>query len=284
MLPNQPQPITATRSQLSAAQCLTFTRFHLLLIEEGLCHLTTPQGVLCAAAGDALLLQPDTSYGLSPQERALLVDIAFTREAFLQSCLPALEGCQLVVSFFVHDAEHSDMTYLHFAKTPPAIHDIADRMVLEALEQEIHYQQVLLLSLTSLLLRLNRTCRVDASATQAPGTQLLQQVMSYLVSHYRDATLESLAAAFHYHPNTIAAVLKKGTGKTFSQLLLQTRMSHAAQLLAHTGLTADEVAQQCGYSNISYFYSRFHRYYGMTPGEYALRARREAGQAQSAAM
>lgn len=113
--------------------------------------------------------------------------------------------------------------------------------------------------LTGLLLQLSRSCRVESAATEAPGAQLVQRLMDYMVSHSAEVTLESLSEAFHYHPNTVASVLKKGAGKTFSQLLFQTRMSHAAQLLTHSRLSIREIAEQRGYSNTSYFYSRFHQ-------------------------
>ena len=49
--------------------------------------------------------------------------------------------------------------------------------------------------------------------------------------------------------------------------------SNAAQLLRYSRLPAEEIAARCGYGNISYFYTRFHQYFGMTPGEYVERSR-----------
>lgn len=272
--------VTVLECGLNAPVRLRSVDFRLILLTEGRCEVTTPQGVFEACRFDAFLLQPDTPYRIRAVEAAKIIDVAFTQDAFMTACLPVLQGCPLLASFFVHSSERSDMTFLHFQKTPNAIRESVQRMLAEYRAQAPYFRQMLLCGLTSLLLQLSRSCRVESTATEAPGAQLVQRLMDYMVSHSAEVTLESLSEAFHYHPNTVASVLKKGTGKTFSQLLFQTRMSLAAQLLTHSRLSIREIAGQCGYSNTSYFYSRFHQYYGMTPGEYSLRAKPRATRAR----
>ena len=82
-----------------------------------------------------------------------------------------------------------------------------------------------------------------------------------------------MADHFGCHPNTVGAVLKRGTGKTYGTLLNLIRMNHAAQLLSSPGITAQQAAESCGYSNMSHFYERFSACYGLTPGEYARSVR-----------
>lgn len=259
--------------EVSAPACVCSSGYSLFWLERGECAVQTPKGCFEAGCGDAFLLQPDGLYTISPKTEARLYRVDFHREAFLHACLPALKGCPLLLSFFVHDSVRSDMAFLHFRGVSQEIGALLRTMNREFEEKGTYYQTILLCSLINLLLQLSRNCRIDTTANEPPAGQLLQRLMEFLVSHADSVTLGGMAEAFHYHPNTIAAVLKKGTGKTFSQLVHQTRMSNAAQLLRYSRLPAEEIAARCGYGNTSYFYTRFHQYFGMTPGEYAERGR-----------
>lgn len=259
--------------EISAPVSICSSGYSLFWLKRGECAVQTPKGCFEAGCGDAFLLQPDGLYTISPKTEARLYRVDFHREAFLRACLPALKGCPLLVSFFVHNSVRSDMAFLHFHGVSPEIGALLCTMNREFEEKGAYYQTILLCSLINLLLQLSRNCRIDTTANEPPAGQLLQRLMEYLVSHADSVTLGGMAEAFHYHPNTIAAVLKKGTGKNFSQLVQQTRMSNAAQLLRYSRLPAEEIAARCGYGNISYFYTRFHQYFGMTPGEYVERSR-----------
>ncbi len=48
----------------------------------------------------------------------------------------------------------------------------------------------------------------------------------------------------------------------------QCRLEHAKQLLEHTSLKQQAIAEQCGFQNIRYFNTRFSHYLGISPGSY----------------
>ena len=97
---------------------------------------------------------------------------------------------------------------------------------------------------------------------------LSSQIIKYIGEHDSDVTLQEVAAKFSYHPNYISALLKKETGKSFSRILLEKRMSHALVLLQGTTLPIDSISAMLGYSNPSNFHKAFREYYGKTPREY----------------
>ena len=178
----------------------------------------------------------------------------------------------------MHEKQRGDLAFLHFLNAPEETRTLAARMLSEYEAQGALWQSVLACELMALLLQLSRSCRVETIASEAPGEQALQRVLSYLAAHSADATLESVAAHFNYHPNTISGMIKKGTGKTFQQIRQQIRLSRAAQLLLRE-IPAQQAAELCGYTNMSNFYAQFTRKYGSTPGQYARRTSRERMQA-----
>lgn len=68
----------------------------------------------------------------------------------------------------------------------------------------------------------------------------------------------------------IARLLKKHTGKTPSNILNESRMAHAAHLLATTHKEILEIAYECGYSSIGYFYGIFAKRFGLSPRRFRL--------------
>lgn len=96
-----------------------------------------------------------------------------------------------------------------------------------------------------------------------------QGILRFISENCCDTTLEAVAAQFNYHPNTVAQMVRRETGRSFQELRRQMRLERAAYLLGQKQLSAQQAAMDCGYSNMSNFYTQFERAYGMTPGEYA---------------
>lgn len=102
---------------------------------------------------------------------------------------------------------------------------------------------------------------------EPPGALRADDVLAYLREHLADATLRGVAAHFFCHPNSIANVLRRACGASFSSVLAAMRMERAALLLRTTALTVQDVARACGYRNMTHFYALFRERYGTNPGE-----------------
>lgn len=84
-------------------------------------------------------------------------------------------------------------------------------------------------------------------------------------------TLKQVAAHFAYHPNYISGLLRKQTGRSFSEILLDLRMRRAALLLQNSTLSVEEIAELLGYRDKSNFHKAFRTHFGCTPREYLAR-------------
>ncbi|MHA6485101.1 response regulator [Paenibacillus sp. strain BS8-2] len=94
----------------------------------------------------------------------------------------------------------------------------------------------------------------------------------YIDENYMyELNLTSLAEKFNYNPSYFSELFKAKTGKTFIQYVSDVRMGHAAKLLHETSLGLWDISELTGFSNPSYFSSRFKRMYGMSPSEYRQR-------------
>ena len=93
-------------------------------------------------------------------------------------------------------------------------------------------------------------------------------ILKYIELHYATLTLPELSAFFNYSERQLIRILKNYTGKTFSTLIQDIRLSRAAELLKQPTLPVTTVMEEIGYSNITHFYKIFEKRFHMTPAEY----------------
>ena len=91
-----------------------------------------------------------------------------------------------------------------------------------------------------------------------------QALMNYMRAHYQTITLAQLADQYNYSERQIIRLLKKHSGKNFSQLHLDIRMKKALQLLNNPSITLSQIASMLGFSSSSYFSHVFEKYYSCT--------------------
>ena len=100
------------------------------------------------------------------------------------------------------------------------------------------------------------------------GDAGMMRVLRYIEENYRTLTLSALAERFHYSPAYMSRLIKRHTGKNLVQLLTGLKMKRAQELLTHTGLRIDEVAEMAGYESTDHFSRQFKRMFGISPGSY----------------
>lgn len=90
-----------------------------------------------------------------------------------------------------------------------------------------------------------------------------------------DISNTEIGAIFGYHPFYISKLLKEKRGVTMRQYIISRRMKSAQSMLRLTGKSIAEIAEECGFSDASYFTKSFKSIFGMTPKEYRARFEEE---------
>lgn len=93
-------------------------------------------------------------------------------------------------------------------------------------------------------------------------------VLRYLEENYRDGSLTEIAGRLHYELPSLSRLIRQKTGKNYTELLQEKRLSQAAWLLRNTDKHVDEIANTVGYENLSYFHRLFSARYGLSPKKY----------------
>ena len=93
-------------------------------------------------------------------------------------------------------------------------------------------------------------------------------VLRYVEEHYRDGSLGEIAARLHYELPSLSRLIRQQTGRNYTELVQEKRLSQAAWLLRNTRRRVDEIANAVGYENLSYFHRLFAARFGQSPKKY----------------
>lgn len=98
---------------------------------------------------------------------------------------------------------------------------------------------------------------------------LVTKIEDIINSQYHTSiTIESIARILHFTPNYIGSIFKAEKKISISRYLMNVRLQKAEELLKDEMLSLNDIATQCGYENITYFYTIFKKERGITPSEY----------------
>jgi transcriptional regulator GlxA family with amidase domain len=119
---------------------------------------------------------------------------------------------------------------------------------------------------------LNETCTL-ANPSMPFENQIANQYYERVMAsrHYIDKhlgnklSLETLALQFGSSPSFFSRMFKKILGVTPIEYINESRLALARKLITTTDLSIEQIASDCGFDNISYFYRLFKRRFNITP-------------------
>jgi AraC-like DNA-binding protein len=106
----------------------------------------------------------------------------------------------------------------------------------------------------------------------------IQQMLSFIAEHYHEAIrVNEVAAKVQLHPNYAMNLFKQVMGYSIKDHITTMKVNHARALLAETNRSILDISLTTGFSAMSRFYESFHKLVGVTPHQYRLNTRSNAG-------
>jgi AraC-like DNA-binding protein len=107
-------------------------------------------------------------------------------------------------------------------------------------------------------------------------SQRLEQAFKYMNRRYGSPiTLPEIAQVVNMSEASFSRFIKAQTGFTFTENLVEIRLSNVARMLVSTELTIAEIAYHCGFNNMANFNKLFKRRRGCTPKEFRMNYNRQ---------
>jgi AraC-like DNA-binding protein len=213
--------------------------------------------------GDLVLLGPDLPHCWITDEETSQIVVQF-KEDFLGHSFFRKSEMSRIWSMLKRSK-----TGIFFPESVPEIRQTIEKMgemsspaALIALLDILH--RMSLVEQTSSLTTSTYNKKLDMIASQR-----IEQVYSYVIKNLkRNPNLDTAAAKINMTKTSFCKFVKLKTKKTFSELVNDMRIAHAAKLLQITDMTAQEVCYDSGFNDPSYFYRVFSKRTGVSPKEY----------------
>ena len=110
---------------------------------------------------------------------------------------------------------------------------------------------------------------VDEGALPA---RMVEELDAYIRENSGDEISNTeIGAIFGYHPFYVSRILKERKGMTLRQYIIAYRIKAAKRLLQFSARTVNEIAEELGFTDASYFTKVFKSEVGETPKEYRSR-------------
>ena len=249
--------------------------FELVFIKEGRGSHKLNESIFDYNSGDIFLLTPKDEHEFTISETTTFGFIKFTEQLFLEK------------AELLSDSKwrkNMDAVVLHSNGIPKSIiSNIEDKiqllnlfnMMLKEYKNPILYSRPLLLELFgALLILVSRNIKASISREHThtdSEKERVSDILSYIRQNVLDKEkikISAIAETFFMSTNYASIFIKKHTGVSIQQYVIQTRIKMAERLLKQTNLNISEISQKTGFTDSSHFNRLFKKYAGVNPSAY----------------
>jgi AraC family transcriptional regulator, transcriptional activator of pobA len=150
----------------------------------------------------------------------------------------------------------------------------------ELTRQQDGYRQAVLAHLTLLLVSVARLASDRVGDLRRSNERLLADVFAVIEARYpRRLSLRDVAREVNLTPGHLTTAVRRRTGRTVQDWILERRMTEARRLLVETDLPVGEVGRRVGLPDSGYFARTFRREHGLSPRQWRAAAGRPEGPA-----
>jgi AraC-like DNA-binding protein/mannose-6-phosphate isomerase-like protein (cupin superfamily) len=224
--------------------------------------------------GDVVLLNIGSSHSLEPLgDNDILINILFRNKSIHLDLLKQLYDSDSILFNFLMNTTTRDKTvplYILFRKGKNSeVVRIIDTILSEYYFSRRFSNQIISSYLPILLISLIRDyqSKIINKSKKRLNDPITLTVLNEIEKNYDKVSLESLAKKLNYNRYYLSNLIKKKTGKTFTELLNQQRLLEAHLEITSTKLPISQIIAQIGFSNKNYFYEKYQNMYGELPTE-----------------
>ncbi len=251
--------------------------FHYVLITyvySGSLTLNIEQEKITLKKGDIIILDrhvPHSVEKTGPND--LAINIILDDNYFSKKFINRIPSSALM-SRFIIELMNSQKTHTHYLVFNTINEEKIHKTIQNILCEYFDYQETsddiidnYIMILITYLARLDHTF-TNISANVYKNTKLLNDILDYIKDHYKEGNLNSMCQHFGYDSSYTSKLIKKYSGKTFKQLVMDERMQVASILLKNNDMPIYDIAREVGFNNLTSFYKKFEEYNHCTPQEY----------------
>lgn len=231
---------------------------------QGISHTLT--------TGDICIIPPNTQHSIAVFDDSIAFNIIIKTATFQSTFFQSLTSNSALSSFFQHVLyQKTEGNFLIFhTGNDERVRSTLEDLYIEYLQHEKYrstFMNSILILLWAQLLRYHEH-NIESVITRSTYGNSITEVLDYLSKNYQTVTLHDVAYHFGYSTSHFSTLIKESTGRTFTQIIKEIKLSQACKALSETQLSIRAICENVGYENPEHFMRLFKKAYNMTPGEY----------------
>ena len=244
----------------------------MVYVYEGSLSHTIDGQKITVKQGEIFLMDTQIKHSVDKlEETDLVFNIMLTKDFWENILQNFLRDNDIFYRFVVDALYHKkDARFLHFhCSNNMEIQDHMFHLLSENYERKAGSHSMIVaefLIIFNYLLRDSELIR-NYSA-ESHRVSWLDSLNDYIKNNLLEANLPAAASHLNFNPNYLSSLLKQSTGKNFTEFVQEIKLKQACFILANTDYPISKIAEEVGYSNVSYFYKIFYQKFGQTPKEY----------------
>ncbi|GMK40930.1 hypothetical protein PCCS19_39860 [Paenibacillus sp. CCS19] len=101
------------------------------------------------------------------------------------------------------------------------------------------------------------------------SNETMRKIIEFIDAGYKeDLMLGDISKRFNISIGYLSTLIKKETGKTYTDYVAAKRLNLAKELLGDASLSIQEIVERVGYKDYFYFNKLFKKHFGITPSKY----------------
>ncbi len=222
--------------------------------------------------GELLFLGQGTCHSIEKAEENDIAVNFIILPHFFADILPAISDEETPLKSFLIDClcgKNESNGFLYYkVSSITEIQNLMENLLLLIVGDAPNKRKQIQMTMALLLMQLLLNTETLVGKTRED--EAVFKLLDYIETNYVNGSLKEAAQVLHYDICWLSREIHKKTGKTYTQLIQDKKLSQAAFLLKNTKLSIADIAVAVGYENTSYFYRKFSSCYGMLPRKYRL--------------
>jgi AraC-like DNA-binding protein len=220
--------------------------------------------------GDLLLLDVGAEHSIDVLgENDLLINILFRNTNINIDFLKDLRRSRSVLYDFLLKSPikaNEKQNYLIFRTAKnQKIAQIMDEMIEEYFLKKEFSDTIIKSYLHILVTNLVRDYQIIDQQPQSKTRKIVIEILDEIDKDFNSITLQKIAGKYGYNKNYLSNLFKKEVGKSFSEVVIQKKMTQAHTLIMSTSLPISKIVEAVGISNKSFFYKKYYEFYKEKP-------------------
>lgn len=219
--------------------------------------------------GELLFLGQGIRHSIKKAEQNdIAVNFIILPHFFVDTLYAMGENESPIKRFFVNCLCGNDSnSYLHFnVSGVTEVQNLMENLILIVMSDTLSKRKQLQMTMALIFMQL--ISHTDKLIAELNENTVVFKILDYIETNYINGNLSEAAQLFHYDVSWLSRETLRKTGKTFTQLMQEKRLSQAAFLLKSTNKSFADISVAVGYENTSYFHKIFTASFGMSPRKY----------------